>query len=378
MALNPPIGIENAFLASNYPKFFLAAMASTAVVAIVLTALAITKPSSIQPLLKPLHLSQRKWQIGFLAGGATALAISALLWNNAARNRRVDYLTLLPRLVLTIAVDLVLLPGALILLLIALYKKCRGTDFDSDSSGRVIGEPAILLLHGSGFNETEWLVARAFLAACGHKNIYSVNYAGLVSNEHADGVVKYARSAAIRAKMAQIIEETGQHRVVIAGHSLGGLVAAQIAENEENLHHIDVSDVITIASPLQGTPMIDLAWNLSRNREAAMAAETLRHRQMSQADPERFRKPLVEAMIESDRTEQTRYYTISSTTDYAVPLYSGTLARTQQELEARHQSGRQLICNSLGHYGIVVSPIALWQLHRWLTEATAQRQQHRL
>lgn len=93
--------------------------------------------------------------------------------------KMLEIATKIPRIIFTILIDVLLLPGALVLLLVA----CCKPDFNPKPEEVKYGKTPILLLHGSGFNQSEWVVGRQFLKKKQYGSIFSLNYDGLVSNE---------------------------------------------------------------------------------------------------------------------------------------------------------------------------------------------------
>lgn len=267
--------------------------------------------------------------------------------------RMVEVATLIPRILFAALLDFLLLPGALLLLLAAACK----VNFNPEPDKIKKSITPILLLHGSGFNESEWIIGRQFLKKEAYGSVFSMNYDGLVSNEYNSGIDDYAREKVLQ-KIQQIQEETGCSEVILIGHSMGAMIAGYVAE-----HYVkDVKRVISIGSPWQGSPTIDRGWKLTCNYEYSRSQETKRHLQMSVAggggDPD-FRKRLVEKAQASEQAGLRKYYNVLSTTDYAVPGYSGLLSADPR---------RQRVFNHLGHYGLVVWPSVWMQVRSWLDE----------
>lgn len=265
-------------------------------------------------------------------------------------------LTKIPCIVFTVLFDLVLFPQALILLTMAYVKMHFNPSADSIKKGKI----PILLVHGSGFNESEWIVGRQFLRKDAYGSVFSLNYDGLVSNDPKMGIDDYARGK-VRDKIKEISRLTESNQVILIGHSMGGMISGYYAEHHARDDGINVKHVICIASPWQGTPVIDNFWKLkSRN---AKENETKRHRQMSVCggldnDPA-FRRNLVAQALQSERTSKRSYYNIWSTTDYGVPGESGNLTEDPR---------RQWRFSYLGHYALVVWPSVWFKVREWLDQ----------
>lgn len=296
-------------------------------------------------------------KLGIEMGAESVVGIQLALPQTKLGKMR-EIATKIPRIFFTILLDIVLLPGALVLLLVA----CCRPNFNPKPEALKGKKIAVLALHGSGFNETEWVIGRLFL-----KNVvpvFSLNYDGLVSNVSTMGIEDYAREK-ISAEVKRI-KALGIENLIILGHSQGGLIGGCYTERYADADGVTVNHVISIASPWQGTPMIDCFWKLggcfSKKRE------TKRHQQMSlsggtDADP-LFRQTLVAQALDSERRGARKYYNIFSTTDYAVPGMHGGLTEDPR---------RQRKFNFLGHYGSVVWPTVWLQIRSWLRPVLAEQ-----
>ncbi len=182
-------------------------------------------------------------------------------------------------------------------------------------------------------------------------------------NDPSKGIEDYARDK-ISAEVKRIKAITGSDRVILMGHSMGGMIAGYYAEHFAEADEVNIEHVISIATPWQGTPMIDCFWKLggcfSKEKEAK------RFLQMSvsggtNTDPN-FRQTLVAKALDSERKGVRKYYNIWSTTDYAVPGAHGNLTEDPR---------RQRSFSYLGHYGLAVWPSVWLQTRSWLNEIYA-------
>ncbi len=218
-------------------------------------------------------------------------------------------------------------------------------------------------MHGSGFNESEWVVGREFLKKEQYGSVFSLNYDGLVSNDPNKGIEDYAKDK-ISAEVKRIKAITGSDRVILIGHSMGGMIAGYYDEHFAEADEVNIENVISIATPWQGTPMVDCFWKLGG--PFSKEKETKRHQQMSvcggtSTDPN-FRQKLVTKALDSERRGVRKYYNIWSTTDYAVPGTHGSLTEDPR---------RQRSFSYLGHYALVVWPSVWLQTRSWLNEIYA-------
>lgn len=101
---------------------------------------------------------------------------------------------------------------------------------------------AVLLIHGYGRNQTDWLWLRKKI---GELPIFTVNL-------HPDfAAIERITQNSIPTVIDRIKQKTNCEKIILVGHSMGGLVASYYSEylDENDL----ISDIITIASPLHGT-----------------------------------------------------------------------------------------------------------------------------
>ncbi len=273
--------------------------------------------------------------------------------------KMVETATKIPRIIFTILCDILLLPAALALLLVA---RCK-SNFNPKPEDVKQRTTPILLLHGSGFNQSEWVVGRQFLKNQEYGSVFSLNYDGLASNDPTKGVEDYAQDK-ISKEIKRIKELTGSDRIILMGHSMGGLIAGYYAENLAKADEVNVEHVISIATPWQGTPSIDCFWKLGGR--FSKERESKRHQQMSlsggtETDP-KFRQNLVAKALNSERKGVRKYYNIWSTTDYAVPGAHGRVTEDPR---------RQRSFSYLGHYALVAWPSVWLQTRAWLNEIYA-------
>lgn len=232
-------------------------------------------------------------------------------------------------LLLAILIDLCLLPFfvPLILLYFLGYKP---------KTHLIKHKTPILLLHGSGFNETEWIVGRLFLGKK-YGSVFSLSYDDMFGRKIHKGIDDFAKEE-IRNKCREICELTNQKEIILIGHSMGGLVASYYAENVAKLDDIKVKRVISIASPWRGSKSIDGAKKLITRYNSK------RYNQMSFDSP--FSKELRATASQNDI-----YYNIFSSNDLMVGNMSGTIS---------DQTGQSNL-SYCGHYSIIVNPFT-WQI----------------
>jgi pimeloyl-ACP methyl ester carboxylesterase len=268
----------------------------------------------------------------------------------------VTTITRIFRIAIAIFSDLILVPVKYILISIA----TRKVNFNPSAKKIKNGKIPIVLIHGSGFNDTLWIVGRQYLRKKKYGSVFSFNLDKITDWDPKKGIDDYAKER-VSVEMKRIKELTGQNEVILIGHSMGGMVAGYYAENCAEQDGIKVKHVISIASPWKGSPTIDKFMEMGGG--FAKSTNTHRHHQMSLAHPPdndpKFRKKLVAKALSSERRGVRNYYNIWSTTDMAVPRHQGSLSEDPR---------RQRIFNMVGHYYVAIAPSTWFQVQSWLNK----------
>lgn len=116
----------------------------------------------------------------------------------------------------------------------------------------------IVLIHGVLCNDGVWFALRRHLGQAGIGPVYTLNYGPMFASTEHFALQLDARIAAVRAA-------TGAERVVLVGHSLGGLVARAYLRRFGTAH---VSRLITVGTPHHGSVFAWLfpGWCLAQMR----------------------------------------------------------------------------------------------------------------
>jgi triacylglycerol esterase/lipase EstA (alpha/beta hydrolase family) len=106
----------------------------------------------------------------------------------------------------------------------------------------------VLLVHGLFHNASAWSVFRWRLKLAGFKNLHTYQYNSFTKgfSQAVDGCER---------KVNDLLGDNPDARVILIGHSLGGLVCRKVAGN--SLYKERVAAMVTLGSPHKGS---DLAW----------------------------------------------------------------------------------------------------------------------
>ncbi|MCX5560139.1 alpha/beta fold hydrolase [Streptomyces sp. NBC_00038] len=150
------------------------------------------------------------------------------------------------------ALEIAILAGHLLLYPSGMTQERRTTPaLPSPDAARLPTEakPPVVLLHGFIDNRSVFVLLRRNLAQHGRQHIESLNYSPLTCD---------IRTAAelLGRHIEEICERTGQDRVDIVGHSLGGLIARYYVQRLGGDVH--VRTLVTLGTPHSGTRVAPL------------------------------------------------------------------------------------------------------------------------
>lgn len=214
----------------------------------------------------------------------------------------------------------------------------------------------ILLIHGSGANQLEW---GDFFKSKAKWNVHdNPVYAYTMDLPFKDGVQVGGRTPIStqlgsdngNTKIEHYAERVTQYiehikivhsvsKVILIGHSMGGLVA-RYCDTVLNLGH-SIEKVITIASPHRGAPLLG-------NDVIATVLSTARNQQMT---------PGSTFLTDSQFTvrEPWKYLTFGSVCDTHVPNDYATI-----------DGVRHIIIEGCGHFGIVDSERLWFEIYKFI------------
>ena len=227
---------------------------------------------------------------------------------------------------LAIVKDMALLP-------LAGYLLCKPLSWKEETNESV----PILLIHGSGFNQSEWLVGRQYLT---NKNVYSFNW----DTSKGDDIEHY--TSLLEEKINEIVEPRPNRDIILIGYSMGGLMAGYYTEYLAKSKGVNVLQVITISTPWQGTSALKPFVNI-RNF-FGMKPMAKRYQQMLPQDVSAT--TFLRELNNRINNSSTKYITIGSHHDLMVPYPSCHL----------ESATSQTTLWGFGHYSIIISP-TLWR-----------------
>lgn len=201
-------------------------------------------------------------------------------------------------------------------------------DIEKDTEGRAVQQP-IVLVHGYLHNSSGWIYHRHRLNKAGFKNVFTVNLGAIPTKS----IAEYAE--VLKDRVEEIKKMTGRDDVKLVGHSMGGLVSSYYALNVANQNDVNVTDVITLNSPLQGTKMHIFGVGPCV-------------RDMAYGSP--FVKELSKKIASSTKT---RFFHFASKADVVILPYYSAL-NIESEVIARNQNTAHIASN-LGHTAVLFS-----------------------
>lgn len=193
------------------------------------------------------------------------------------------------------------------------------------------GQP-ILLVHGYMNHSTVWRFPKKRLESLGLGPVYTISLGHPFKS-----IREYGEKVKVKAE--QIAKATGRKDLILIGHSMGGLVsswyAAKLAPRGT------VTDVITIASPLNGTPVAHIGLGPNA-REMRPNSDLLQELRAGIAD-----------------SRDIRFHHIATKSDQlVVPGHSAVIKQNNHH-----------IYEDLGHAGLLYSRRVTDQIAEWISQS---------
>lgn len=112
--------------------------------------------------------------------------------------------------------------------------------------------PPVLLVHGLFHNASAWVIFRWVLRRRGFRNTYAISYNCFNTNFS-------ALLQRLDREVQRLADLFPGQRIVMVGHSLGGLLAKAYVEDARN--HDKISALVTLGTPHQGSKLAALGVN---------------------------------------------------------------------------------------------------------------------
>lgn len=199
----------------------------------------------------------------------------------------------------------------------------------------------ILLIHGSSFNQGQWLIIRFLLKRWGYRSVYSLNMDDHILKstkslqEYVDTVSEFTK---------KILKDTEQKKITIIGHSLGGIVAGGVSHKTNK-----VKKIISINSPWCGSDFIKTFFNTTRQTMSQIHKDL-----MPGAEPLTI---ICDSAIEKDKFSVCDLYCIGSELDFIVPPCSAIPFGLIDQV---------CVLQYTGHYAAIINPTCLVAIRNFL------------
>lgn len=186
----------------------------------------------------------------------------------------------------------------------------------------------IVFVHGYAHNHTACFFLQKYLEAKGLESFHRVNLFPPFGT-----VESHAKQ--LQESIDKIKEK--DEKVILVGHSMGGLVASFYAENLAQKG--EVIQIISLGSPLQGTRLA--AFGIGKSA-AQMAPNS----------------PFLLKLQEQIRSSSVAYYHLASRIDNIIVPWNSALLSKDKD--------KEFIVPDLSHLSLLVSPVVAERVFQWL------------
>ncbi len=212
-------------------------------------------------------------------------------------------------------------------------------------------KPLLIAIHGFMGSSNNWIYHMKRLREAGHTNLATINLGNwfLSINDYVEKlhlmIVDYVKKAPLK---------DGQKlRIQFLCHSMGGLVARRYNELYHTIDGVEVEDIITLGTPLDGT------WLAVFGRGSKAAEE------MMPGSP--FVKGLQsKAALE----EKTRSYHLWSKSDWIIPMKSASQGGGKENMTKTDE------LHATGHVSFLLSDTAADKTIRYLKDVETLSRRH--
>jgi len=209
----------------------------------------------------------------------------------------------------------------------------------------------VLFVHGLKHNQSGWLVGQALLNRYDKDkkfgSFYSLSYDKILSNSWDKGIDDYV--LIIEDKINEVLKVTGHKKIIMIGHSLGGILSSRYAETHDNCKL-----VFTIGSPFKGSHVASM---LKEQKQNWGMKERIIDQQLVLDAP--ILNEIHKMAHDSDWNGRKVYFCIRSTTDQLVPKHNTFVTKDPR---------RTFTMESTGHVGLLFMPKVWQKVAEWLTE----------
>ena len=208
--------------------------------------------------------------------------------------------------------------------------------------------PLVVLLHGSNGNKATMLGLVHRLEST-WSNVVALQYDNLILTDRRASIDDYVQR--LTPEIRNLVSQSRQKLVYFVGHSMGGLVAARLAQK---CQFFSCPAIVTIGTPWQGSPR--LRW-FPKNNALFQRHENMRENSV-------FLQSL-------QLPPRTKVWALGATTDFLVPTPHAFPAFRKLE------DPRNITLNGVGHLQLIFYP-PVWSLVTKILDREKQHQETRV
>ena len=190
----------------------------------------------------------------------------------------------------------------------------------------------IVLVHGYGRAQTDWLWFQHQLAKSISAPICAFNLSPTMGSMQEIATI-------LQTKLKSLQTETKCKKMILVGHSMGGLVCSYLSEFLDDDNYIE--KVILIGSPLHGTKLALLGYGINSR----------------QMEPD---AKFLTSLLAKMQVSKKLYFYVASKIDNMIIPWSSCLPR------ADLPANQQLITKQLSHQGLIHSREVLTKITQWV------------
>ena len=221
-----------------------------------------------------------------------------------------------------------------------------GTNMDPKTEDVKKDNTPIVLIHGSGFNESQWIIGCQFFKGKDYGSVFSLSLDRHLFPNPDNGIEDYARM--VKVKVDGIKKLTGRNDVILIGHSMGGLVGCYYKELFAS--ETEIKKVISISTPWYGSPLLNMLTRLTKHAIPSIFKKPKRHCNMRNEEG-------VFDQLRERTVSDSAYYNIYSKGNALVPFRRGQLRVNLGHSKKYHFHGR---------FTSMISPGVWHQVQNWI------------